>query len=78
MLEGVELVQGIFLLHPVQRAPQVGGCDLCVSTGHRLQDGVVDEHELILCGETIIKHNNIIFVIITISLLGVIVDPCCE
>ena len=43
MLERIELVQRVFLLHSVQCASQVGGCYLCVSTGDRLKDSIVDE-----------------------------------
>ena len=48
VLEGIFLIQWVFLPHLSNGRPEVDGCNLCVSTSHRLQDGIVDEGELFL------------------------------
>ena len=48
MLEDVLLIQWVFPLHLVDRRPEVGGCNLRVSTSHRLQYDVMDECKLFL------------------------------
>ena len=48
VLEGILLIQWVFLPHLNNGRPEIGGRNLCVSTSHRLQYGIMDEGELFL------------------------------
>ena len=44
----MRLILVILLLHSSNTLSQIGSSYLCVSTGHRLQNNIMDERELLL------------------------------